>query len=87
MPHTQQHTPSTSGRERRTRTTHHTSHPSQYQRPNLPAIFQHQKSLYPEEEIGVFYCGPKVLAKQLYKCCRDNTAHAGTRFRFFKENF
>eukprot|EP00055_Hartaetosiga_balthica_P009043 m.35122 g.35122 ORF g.35122 m.35122 type:complete len:604 (-) comp6585_c0_seq2:87-1898(-) len=42
------------------------------------------------ENVGVFFCGPKVLSQQLHATCNKMTvacADEGTRFYYSKENF
>ena len=58
-----------------------------YKRPAWSALFQGWKAVHPLETVGVFFCGPKVLSKALYRLCRDNTDPQGTRFLYSKENF
>ena len=41
-------------------------------------------------DVGVFFCGPKVLSTELHKVCNkhtDATSTQGTRFSYNKENF
>jgi respiratory burst oxidase len=37
--------------------------------------------------VGVFYCGPSILAKELKELARDYNHKSNTRFEFHKENF
>ncbi|PRP76249.1 superoxide-generating NADPH oxidase flavocytochrome [Planoprotostelium fungivorum] len=57
-------------------------------RPNWKAIFEEKSREHNGSEVGVFFCGPNVLSKQLYKFCRRYTdSTTRTRFKFHKENF
>eukprot|EP00002_Diphylleia_rotans_P021803 TRINITY_DN4253_c0_g1_i6.p1 TRINITY_DN4253_c0_g1~~TRINITY_DN4253_c0_g1_i6.p1 ORF type:complete len:534 (-),score=105.83 TRINITY_DN4253_c0_g1_i6:1925-3526(-) len=56
-------------------------------RPNFNKIFADLKQQYPGERVGVFFCGPRVLARELHACSRKYTTHDGTKFVFHKENF
>jgi len=58
-----------------------------YGRPNFEDIFQTRALLHPEEDVGVFFCGPPVLSKLLYQCSRKYTKETTTRFHYHKENF
>jgi len=62
--------------------------PTYFGRPNWKMIFEEKKQAHRGTDVGVFFCGPPVLSKQLYKFCTKSTDSAsGTRFRFHKENF
>jgi len=57
-------------------------------RPNWKAIFEEKSRAHAGGEVGVFFCGPNILSKQLYKFCRRHTdSTTRTRFKFHKENF
>jgi len=56
-------------------------------RPDWDAIFEQLKTSHPNETVGVFYCGPAVLSKQLYKYSRKKSDKKTTRFKYHKENF
>eukprot|EP00179_Madagascaria_erythrocladioides_P019363 CAMPEP_0198337834 /NCGR_PEP_ID=MMETSP1450-20131203/31445_1 /TAXON_ID=753684 ORGANISM="Madagascaria erythrocladiodes, Strain CCMP3234" /NCGR_SAMPLE_ID=MMETSP1450 /ASSEMBLY_ACC=CAM_ASM_001115 /LENGTH=579 /DNA_ID=CAMNT_0044042673 /DNA_START=77 /DNA_END=1816 /DNA_ORIENTATION=+ len=58
-------------------------------RPNWPQIFDQLAVKHQGEEIGVFFCGPSVLSKVLYKNSRRITMNDnnGTKFKYNKENF
>ena len=40
-------------------------------------------------DIGVFFCGPKVMSTALHKSCNKSTStrRGGTKFFYHKENF
>lgn len=62
------------------------SSPTHFGRPKWSDIFPDIAKRHPGADVGVFFCGPRVLSKQLYKNCRRFTS-AGCRFHFNKENF
>jgi len=62
--------------------------PTHFGRPNWKDIFQDVATKHQGEEIGVFYCGPLVLSKLLYKTCVQFTSSTtATKFKYHKENF
>lgn len=62
--------------------------PTHFGRPNWDEIFKRLATLHEGEEVGVFFCGPSVLSRQLYKNCRKFTnTRIGTKFVYHKENF
>jgi len=64
------------------------SSPTHFGRPNWNEIFAEITSRHSGQEIALFFCGPAILSKQLYKMCRKFTdAKSKTSFRFNKENF
>lgn len=60
---------------------------TQFGRPNFNAIIKELSEVHVGEKIGVFLCGPKVLANQIRKECRRFTIPGSTTFVFNKENF
>ncbi|KAL1916740.1 uncharacterized protein VTP21DRAFT_5444 [Calcarisporiella thermophila] len=44
--------------------------PTYYGRPNFQAIFEETASAHPDTDIGVFFCGPEIIAKNLADICR-----------------
>ncbi|KAJ3329040.1 hypothetical protein HDU76_008760 [Blyttiomyces sp. JEL0837] len=60
--------------------------PTIYGRPNLDAIFKKMNEDHPNIDIGVFFCGPKPLGKNLHKMCNKYTSvdEDGTRFYYHK---
>eukprot|EP01134_Creolimax_fragrantissima_P008136 CFRG8136T1 len=59
-------------------------------RPHWDKIFSDTSSKHANEEIGVFFCGPKVLGKVLHTKCNelsDKIQHGGARFVFNEEVF
>jgi len=62
--------------------------PTHFGRPNWPEIFKDLSERHSGQDIGVFFCGPSVLSKQLYKIVRQFTStKTGTKFKYHKENF
>jgi len=60
---------------------------SHYGRPDFDEIFQDKADRHPNERVGVFFCGPAVMSKLLYKMCRKYTKKTSTKFHYHKENF
>jgi len=62
--------------------------PTHFGRPNWEEIFGTLASRHQGTVIGVFFCGPSVLSKQLYKFATKYTsAKTSTKFKYHKENF
>jgi NADPH oxidase len=63
--------------------------PTHYGRPNLDQIFSGIAHHHPETDVGVFFCGPKPLGRQLHLASNKYTqpTREGTRFIYNKENF
>ncbi|KAJ3043889.1 hypothetical protein HDV00_003927 [Rhizophlyctis rosea] len=63
--------------------------PTHYGRPNWDGIFKQVQRVHRGEDIGVFFCGPKVLGDTLHKNCNKWTeaTEDGTKFFFNEENF
>ncbi|KAH6560323.1 hypothetical protein BASA62_010524 [Batrachochytrium salamandrivorans] len=62
---------------------------TQYGRPNWDQIFESLRARHRATDIGVFFCGPKVLSRTLHTACNKWTeaTEDGTRFYYGKENF
>nr|KAJ3405144.1 hypothetical protein HK105_003795 [Polyrhizophydium stewartii] len=60
-----------------------------YGRPNWDQIFGGIRDRHRATDVGVFFCGPKVLSSALHKACNKYTeaTEDGTRFYYGKENF
>lgn len=58
-------------------------------RPNWDGIFADLGQKHIDERIGVFFCGPKEMSRQLNRMCNKHSSldRLGTRFIFNKENF
>lgn len=65
------------------------SSPTHFGRPKWPDVFGELARKHVNSDVGVFFCGPRVLSKELYKNCVrfTNTSDGGCRFHFNKENF
>ncbi|ETW77417.1 putative NADPH oxidase [Heterobasidion irregulare TC 32-1] len=61
--------------------------PTHFGRPNWDRVFSSIAEKHPETDVGVFFCGPTVLSKQLHKMSNKYSQPKGTRFFFGKENF
>ncbi|KAJ9181020.1 hypothetical protein P3X46_009196 [Hevea brasiliensis] len=60
---------------------------TQFGRPNWFNIFSKLAARHRGERIGVFYCGPSTLAKELETLCIKFSTKSTTRFVFHKENY
>lgn len=56
-------------------------------RPNWFRIFSNLAHRHKRERIGVFYCGPSLLARELERLCTKFSTQTTTRFVFHKENY
>jgi len=62
--------------------------PTYFGRPIWDQIFQEKAQRHIGQTIGVFYCGPPVLSKQLSVFCSKHTnTSTNTIFKYHKENF
>jgi len=63
--------------------------PTHFGRPKWPDVFQDLARKHANTDVGVFFCGPRVLSKELYKNCvrHTSTSEGGCRFHYNKENF
>lgn len=63
--------------------------PTYYGRPNWDKTFSRLVDRHPETDVGVFYCGPPVLSKELHAMCNkwSDPLPRGTRFFYGKESF
>jgi len=61
--------------------------PTHYGRPNWDRVFSSIAEKHPETDVGVFFCGPAVLSKQLHIMSNKYSSPQGTKFFFGKENF
>ncbi|KAL5544619.1 hypothetical protein UlMin_008403 [Ulmus minor] len=58
-----------------------------FARPNWFSIFSKLARKHRGEKIGVFYCGPSALAKELERLCTKFSTKTTTRFVFHKEHY
>ncbi|KAH9846070.1 NADPH oxidase [Lenzites betulinus] len=61
--------------------------PTHFGRPNWDRVFSSIAEKHQETDVGVFFCGPSVLSKQLHVQCNKWSSPKGTKFFFGKENF
>ncbi|KAM9970286.1 hypothetical protein ACTFIR_002136 [Dictyostelium discoideum] len=61
--------------------------PTQFGRPKWDEIFADHALRYADKDVGVFFCGPKLLSKSLYKASTHYTKTTTCRFHYNKENF
>jgi len=61
--------------------------PTHFGRPNWDRVFTSVADKHPETDVGVFFCGPAVLSRQLHTKCNKYSMLNGTRFYYGKENF
>jgi NADPH oxidase len=63
--------------------------PTHYGRPNWDRIFQSIADVHPATEVGVFFCGPKVLGSTLHRQCNkfSGGGEDDVKFVWGKENF
>lgn len=61
--------------------------PTHFGRPNWDRVFPSIVEKHPETDVGVFFCGPPVLSRQLHQMSNKYSNPKGTRFFFGKENF
>lgn len=58
-----------------------------FARPNWNRVFTQLSTAHKGARIGVFYCGPPTLTKQLRSLSQQFSHNSSTRFEFHKENF
>jgi len=61
--------------------------PTHFGRPNWDKVFPSIAEKHPDADVGVFFCGPAVLSRQLHVMSNKYSDPKGTRFFFGKENF
>lgn len=62
--------------------------PTHFGRPNWTQIFDELAARHAGTEVAVFFCGPAVLSKELYRQCVSHTStKTKTKFLYHKENF
>ncbi|KAI4336452.1 hypothetical protein L6164_014977 [Bauhinia variegata] len=60
---------------------------SHFAKPNWRQVYKKIALQYPENRIGVFYCGAPALTKELKQLALDFSHKTSTKFDFHKENF
>ncbi|KIK63583.1 hypothetical protein GYMLUDRAFT_162846 [Collybiopsis luxurians FD-317 M1] len=58
--------------------------PTHFGRPNWDKVFPTIASKHPDTDVGVFFCGPKVLSNALHKASNKYSDPNGARFFFGK---
>ena len=58
--------------------------PTHFGRPNWDRVFSSIAEKHPETDVGVFFCGPSVLSRQLHTMSNKYSTPKGTRFFFGK---
>ncbi|KAG8917361.1 hypothetical protein FRC02_003149 [Tulasnella sp. 418] len=58
--------------------------PTHFGRPNWDRVFPSIAEKHPDSDVGVFFCGPAVLSKQLKVMSNKYTSPKGTKFHFGK---
>lgn len=61
--------------------------PTHFGRPNWDRVFSSIAEKHTDTDVGVFFCGPPVLSRQLHQMSNKYSTPNGTRFFFGKENF
>ena len=54
--------------------------PTHFGRPNWDRVFPSIAGKHPETDVGVFFCGPPVLSRQLHQMCNTYSTPGGTLF-------
>ncbi|MCL7044221.1 hypothetical protein MKW94_030969 [Papaver nudicaule] len=65
----------------------HTPVHTHFARPNWSEVLSNLSTKHEGARIGVFYCGPSVLAKELQRLCTKFSSKTTTRFVFHKEHY
>jgi len=63
---------------------------TKFGRPDFDTIFDELKEAHIGEKLGVFFCGPRILSKNLRTFCMTKSPKSkknGAKFVFHKENF
>ena len=58
--------------------------PTHFGRPNWDRVFSSIAEKHPETDVGVFFCGPSVLSRQLHNMSNKYSSPKGTKFFFGK---
>ncbi|KAG7095573.1 hypothetical protein E1B28_006306 [Marasmius oreades] len=63
--------------------------PTHFGRPNWGKVFENVAVKHPDADVGLFFCGPQAVSKELHRTSveHSNPAAGGTRFFYKKENF
>jgi NADPH oxidase 2 len=61
--------------------------PTHFGRPNWDRVFTSVADKHPDTDVGVFFCGPPVLSRELHKMSNKYSTPGGTRFFYGKGAF
>ncbi|KAH9981583.1 NADPH oxidase isoform 2 [Russula compacta] len=61
--------------------------PTHFGRPNWDRVFPSIAEKHPDTDVGVFFCGPAALSRQLHQMSNKYSTPKGTRFFFGKGAF
>ncbi|XP_019458076.1 PREDICTED: respiratory burst oxidase homolog protein C-like [Lupinus angustifolius] len=60
---------------------------SHFAKPNWRSVYKRIALNHPKDRVGVFYCGPAALTKELRQLSLDFSHNTSTKYDFHKENF
>ncbi|XP_027339288.1 respiratory burst oxidase homolog protein C-like isoform X2 [Abrus precatorius] len=60
---------------------------SHFAKPNWRSVYKRIAVNHPQARVGVFYCGPPALTKELRQLASDFSHNTTTKYDFHKENF
>ncbi|XP_057421995.1 respiratory burst oxidase homolog protein C-like [Lotus japonicus] len=60
---------------------------SHFAKPNWRNVYKRIALSHPQARVGVFYCGPPALTKELHQLSSDFSRNTTTKYDFHKENF
>ncbi|XP_061369910.1 respiratory burst oxidase homolog protein C-like isoform X2 [Gastrolobium bilobum] len=60
---------------------------SHFAKPNWRSVYKRIALNHPQGRVGVFYCGPPTLTKELRQLALDFSHNTSTKYDFHKENF
>ncbi|XP_045825825.1 respiratory burst oxidase homolog protein C-like [Trifolium pratense] len=60
---------------------------SHFAKPNWRSVYKRIALNHPQTRVGVFYCGPPALTKELHQLSSDFSHNTTTKYDFHKENF
>ncbi|KAE9602729.1 putative NAD(P)H oxidase (H(2)O(2)-forming) [Lupinus albus] len=60
---------------------------SHFAKPNWRSVYKRIALNHPKARVGVFYCGPAALTKELRQLSLDFSHNTSTKYDFHKENF
>ncbi|KAI5404805.1 respiratory burst oxidase homolog protein D [Lathyrus oleraceus] len=60
---------------------------SHFAKPNWRSVYKRIALNHPQTRVGVFYCGPPAITKELRQLASDFSRNTTTKYDFHKENF